>query len=59
MTPVIGPVSRNDFQASLDKIMIEPEQICAIVMQLNSRNDAAYWPKVPGLSGYNRYLSYW
>ena len=21
-------------------------------MQLNSRNDAAYWPKVPGLSGY-------
>ena len=20
-------------------------------MQLNSRNDAAYWPKVPGLSG--------
>ena len=21
-------------------------------MQLNSRNDAAYWAKVPGLSGY-------
>ena len=38
-------------KASLDKIVIEPEQICAIVMQLNSRNRAAYWPKVPGLSG--------
>ena len=52
MTPVIGPVSSNDFQSSLDEIVIEPEQICAIVMQLNSRNGAAYWPKIPGLSGY-------
>ena len=51
MTPVIGAVSRNDFLTSLDKIVIEPEQICAIVMQLNIRNGAAYWPKVPGLSG--------
>ena len=51
MAPLIGPVSRNDFYASLEQIVIKPEQKWAIVMHLSSRNSAAYWPKYPGLSG--------